>query len=71
MGRLSEYSQEDQDRINGIQPVCSLTSTEAGFRAVCTCGWKGTLRDRMSDDYAWTNASNDVKSHERTHVVKS
>lgn len=47
--------------------VCTLSSTEIGYRAVCTCGWKGSERDRMSDDYAWSNARDDVKSHERTH----
>lgn len=47
--------------------VTSLASNNLGFFAICTCGWKGSVRDRMSDDYAWTNARDDVKSHERTH----
>jgi hypothetical protein len=50
-------------------PVTTVSSTEIGYRAVCTCGWKGSERDRMSDDYAWTNARDDVKSHQRTHAT--
>jgi hypothetical protein len=52
-------------------PVTTLTSTEIGFQAVCTCGWKGSERDRMSDDYAWTNVRDDMISHERTHKKRA
>lgn len=50
--------------------VTSLAANDIGFFAICTCGWRGSIRDRMSDDYAWTNARDDVKSHERTHQEK-
>lgn len=43
--------------------VTSLRSTDIGIQAVCSCGWTGVDRCRMSDDYAWTNASDEANRH--------
>lgn len=40
-------------------------SVDGGFQAICTCGWKGSVKDRMSDDYAYTNAREDAEGHWR------
>jgi hypothetical protein len=33
------------------------------IQPVCSCGWKGIVRHLMSDDYAFTNASDDWNQH--------
>lgn len=50
--------------------VTTLASNDMGFYARCSCGWIGSTRDRMSDDYAWSNARDDMKSHERMHKTE-
>jgi len=34
-----------------------------GYQAQCTCGWHRSVKDRMSDDYAWTNARDEGMRH--------
>jgi len=44
----------------------TVQRTADGYQGICICGWAGREKDRMSDDYAWTNASDDAKQHERS-----
>ena len=34
-----------------------------GYQATCTCGWRGVIRERQFDRYAWTNARNEGAEH--------
>jgi hypothetical protein len=43
--------------------VAKVISTAKGVQAVCSCGWKGVDRCRMSDDYAFTNAGEEGRDH--------
>lgn len=45
--------------------VGKLTNTERGYLPQCSCGWKGSETDRMSNDYAYTNAEDDLRQHLR------
>lgn len=47
-----------------------VKSTDQGFQATCSCGWKGVDRCRMSDDYAWTNACNEAAKHKRNLMLR-
>jgi hypothetical protein len=42
-----------------------VESTEMGVQAQCPCGWRGVDRCLRSDDYAWTNAAEEGKKHQR------
>lgn len=42
-----------------------VDSVDQGYQAVCTCGWRSGVKDRMSDDYAYTNAREDGQGHWR------
>jgi hypothetical protein len=44
----------------------SVENTDIGCRPICVCGWKGGEKDRMSDDYAFTNAMDDGAAHLRS-----
>jgi hypothetical protein len=45
-----------------------VQSTNRGYRPMCSCGWEGCETDRMSNDYAYTNASDDARQHERKEL---
>jgi hypothetical protein len=45
--------------------VGKLTNTERGYLPECLCGWKGYETDRMSNDYASTNAEDQLREHLR------
>jgi hypothetical protein len=55
------------------QPVIRTTdehnattqSAADGPQATCSCGWRGRVHDRMSEDYAWSNAKEDAAAHVR------
>lgn len=49
-----------------VEHDLSIESTVFGYRGACSCGWHGSEKDRMSDDYAYTNASDDAESHRRS-----
>jgi hypothetical protein len=51
------------ETITTEQHFCAIESVERGFQAACSCGWRGPVRDRMSDDYAWSNSDDDRKRH--------
>jgi hypothetical protein len=42
-----------------------VESVTDGYQPVCTCGWRGRVTDRMSDDYAYTNAREAGERHFR------
>lgn len=49
--------------------TASLTNTSKGYLPECSCGWKGRETDRMSDDYACSNADDQLVAHKRTHTT--
>jgi hypothetical protein len=52
-----------EERLAAWQHVTSIKSTELGYQPVCSCGWKGSETDRLSNDFAYTNASEEAGRH--------
>lgn len=45
--------------------VAGVFDSPRGYQPKCSCGWVGYETDRMSNDFAWTNANDQTVEHRR------
>lgn len=45
--------------------ISTVEDSPRGYQPKCSCGWTGYETDRMSNDFAWTNANDQTIAHRR------
>ena len=50
---------------SALEHVCSIEDSPRGYQPVCSCGWRGYETDRVSNDYAWSDANDQIRHHRR------